>query len=53
MDVGCYVIDENNVALLSMMKKSKIKEGSTKRDESGKLEKDYDEINSMEYGLYI
>lgn len=52
INMGCLMIDEENVMLLEQMKKSKIKEGSIQRDESGKNEKMYDYINSMEYSLW-
>lgn len=52
IDGGHMIIDEKNTRLIDDMKKSVIKEGFDKRDESGKREKDYDFINSFEYALY-
>lgn len=49
---GVLMFDEKNARLMSDMKKSIIKTGTNKRDETGKREKDYDYINSMEYGVY-
>lgn len=52
IDSGKFYIDEDNTDLINDLKKSIIKEGSKKRDESGRREKDYDKINSLEYGFY-
>lgn len=49
---GFYIIDDKNIVLIKQLKQSIIQEGSVKRDESGKLEKEYDNINSAEYALY-
>lgn len=49
---GFLFIDESNRELLRTMKSSYIKEGTKKRDESGKNEKEYDYINSFEYAYY-
>lgn len=53
IDNGVIIMDENNIKLIANLKKSQIKEGQEKRDESGVREKDYDEINSLEYMLYF
>lgn len=52
IDSGKLYVDRANDILISDLKKSIIKEGSKKRDESGRREKDYDKINSLEYGFY-
>lgn len=52
IDSGFIIMSDKNIKLISNLKKSQIKEGSEKRDESGAREKDYDEINSLEYMLY-
>lgn len=49
---GFLYIDMYCGELLRTMKSSYIKEGSKKRDESGKNEKEYDYINSFEYAYY-
>lgn len=52
IDSQRYIFDESNTALLKNMAKATRKEGALERDESGSLEKNWDEINSFEYGLY-
>lgn len=49
---GFIYIDEANRELLRTMKMSYIKEGDKKRNEKQKNEKEYDYINSFEYGYY-
>lgn len=49
---GKIIIDKDNIKLIADLKKAIAKEGSRQRDESGKLEKDFDFINSIEYALY-
>lgn len=49
---GFIMIDESNRELIRTMTTSYIKEGQKKRDESGRNEKEYDWINSFEYGYY-
>lgn len=45
------MIDESNKKLIVNLKRSTASTGQEKRNESGKLEANYDEINSAEYML--
>ena len=52
MDSKNFFIDKNNAPLLTEIENSYKKLGQDKRDESGTEEKNYDCLNSMEYGVY-
>ena len=52
MDSRNFFIDEKNDDLIKEIEKSYKKLGQDKRDESGTAEKNYDCLNSMEYGTY-